>query len=113
MSVGAVQINAVAVHLPNLDQRIANRLTARIENPSAEVRDLAERRREAVVHYDEVIVSIQRQVVGIERPFGLARRAHEFVGEGARDGEKGGSEAHAAEKASAILQEGWLIHVHN
>ena len=62
---------AVVVALPNLDDCVAERLAIGVENPAAEVRDLADRGRDAVVDEEQIVVGIERQLVGIERPLGL------------------------------------------
>ena len=37
------------------------------------MRDLSDRRRDRIVNNDEIVVGIERQLVGIERPLGLPR----------------------------------------
>ena len=111
MSVFAVQIHALVVHLPDFHERVANRLTARVQNPSAEVGDVTKSRRDAIIDDDEVVIGVERQVVGIERPFRLARRAHEFISEESGNGEKRGSETQAANEAPTILERNLWVHV--
>ena len=75
VSVAAVQIDAVVVHLPDFDQGVADGRAARIEDAAAQVGDLADGRSDAVVDDDQVVVRVERQVIRIERAFGLPRRA--------------------------------------
>ena len=98
----AVQIRAAIVALPDFDDGIANRLTARIEDAPAHVGHFTHGRREAVIDDEQVVVGVERQVIGIEWPFGLARRAHQFLGQDAGDGEEGGSEAHLLHETTAV-----------
>ena len=79
--IGRVQIHAVAVDLPDFDERVAERIAGRIEDAAGQVRDLADARRDAVVDDEQIVVGIERQLVGIERPFGLGRREGERLGE--------------------------------
>ena len=98
-----VQINSVVVHLPDFHKRVANRIAFGVQDPSAQVRDLAHRGRDAVVDNDEVVVGVERQFVGIERSFGLFRRDEEFLGERAGNGKQRGAQAQAAQESAAVL----------
>jgi hypothetical protein len=89
MAVGGVQVHAVAVDLPDFHERVADRLTAGIENLPGKVRDLADRRRDAVVDDDEIVIGIERQAVGLDRAFGLRWSEREGFGECAADVPKG------------------------
>jgi hypothetical protein len=82
-----VEIGAVIVGLPDLDQRISHRLAMLVEDASGQPGDLADGRRDAVVHDDQVVVGIERELVGIERTLGLLRRARQSLGESPRDRE--------------------------
>src|ERR1051326_7041898 len=104
MAIAAVQINTLVVHLPDLHQCVANRLAAAIEHPPAQVRDRSQRGGDAVINDDEIVVSVQRKVVGVKRTFGLLRRANQFLSKSAWNGEEGRSEAQAAEEAPPILK---------
>ena len=73
--VGAgMQVDAVAVDLPDFDDGIANRPAVGVQDPAAQVRDFADGRRDRVVDDEQVVVGVERQLVGVERPFGLLRR---------------------------------------
>ena len=50
-------------------------------------------------------------MVGIERPFRLWRRAHEFFGEKPGNGEKRRAETQAANKAPTILEKDLRVHI--
>src|SRR4051812_14919120 len=105
MLVMAVQVNAIVVHLPNLHERVAERLPAAIENSSGQVRDLANGQRERVVDDEQIIVCIQRKVVGIKWSFGLSWRAQQFLGKGARDCTPCGAQGQPTEKLSAGMHQ--------
>ena len=100
----AVQIDAVIVHLPDLDQGIANRVPFDIEDATAQVSDFAHGWRERVVDDDQVIVGVEGKVVRVERPFGLAR-CQESLGKSAGKGEKRGPETDLTEETPSILGE--------
>jgi len=80
------------------------------------VRDLTDRGCNAIIYDDEVVVGIERQVVGIKRPFRLTRRERELFGEEAAKqagrAERRGSESHAAKKKAAGLERRGFIHGH-
>ena len=80
---------------------IPQRLSAGIENPPGKMRDRAHGRRQRIVEYEQIVVGIERQLVGKERAFGLAGRGEplvDFFGEesGNRK-ERGDGEARAAQ----------------
>ena len=75
-----------------------------VEDAAAEPGDLADRGRHAVVHDDEVVVGIERELIRVERPHGLLRRARQSLGEGSRDGEHRRAEGHLAEEITAGLE---------
>ena len=54
-----VQIDPVVVNLPNLNQSIANGVALGVEDASAQVRDFSDRRRDAIVDNDQVIVRVE------------------------------------------------------
>src|SRR5207247_8510414 len=99
------QVNSVVVNLPDLDQHVADRIAPGVEDAPAEVRDLTDRGCNAIIDDDEVVVGIERQVVGIKRPVRLTRRERELFGEEAakqdRRAERRGSESPAATKKAA------------
>ena len=55
-----MDVRAVAVGLPDLDERVAHGRTVLGEQASPEVRDLADGRREPIVQDQEVVVRIER-----------------------------------------------------
>src|SRR6266568_3293543 len=87
VSVTTVQIDPMVVHLPDFHQRVPYRIAFRVEDAPAQVRDFPNRRSDAVVDDDEVVVCVERQVVRIEWPLRLSGRADEFVAKGAGHGE--------------------------
>ena len=97
-----MQVRSAVIALPDFDDRIANRRAARVEDASAEIRDLADGRRQRVVHDQQIVVRIEREMVGVKWSFGLLRCANEFLGECAGDGEEGEAESAAGEKAAAV-----------
>src|SRR5437867_1802941 len=109
VAVAAVQINAVIVHLPDFDQRVADRVAAAVQNPTAEVGDLAHGRRERVVDDDEVVVGVQRKVVRVKWAFGLAWGAHQFLSQSARQCEQDGAPDKALEKDAPVEQEATMV----
>lgn len=78
-----MQVDAVMVDLPDVHHRIPDRLAGGGEQAATEVRDRADGRRERVVHHDQVVVGIERQLCRIERALRLSRRQHELFGEDA------------------------------
>ena len=72
-AVGRVQVHRVRVALPNFDRRIANRLPLGVENAPRQMRDLADRRSDRVVDDQQIVVFVERQLVGIKRPLGERR----------------------------------------
>ena len=68
-----VEVDAVGVALPDLDDGVADRVALGVEDAAGQVRDLADGRRDGVVDDDQVVVGVERQLVGVERPLGLAR----------------------------------------
>ena len=79
-----VEVSALVIGLPDFDQGIAHRIAMFVEDATGQPSDLADGRRDAVVHDDEVVVRIERQLVGIERTLRLLRRACQRLGESAR-----------------------------
>jgi hypothetical protein len=100
--VGGMMINPVIVGLPDFDQRVAKGISAAVENASGEVRDLARGRRKRVVYDDKVVVSIEREVIGVKWAFGLARGADEFFGKGAGNGIEGRQKSGAFKERASI-----------
>src|SRR5439155_18236008 len=65
--VAAVQINAVVVHLPDLDECVADGLSFGVQDTSFEVGDLTDGGVECVVDNDVVVVGVEREVIGVGR----------------------------------------------
>src|SRR5438093_8211897 len=107
-----VDIGSIVVALPDFNQRIANRIAVRVEYASAQPGDLAHGGRHAVVDDNQVIVCVERQVVGVERPFGLLRRANEFLGKCAGKGQYHRAQRQATQEEAAVLQEIWMVQIH-
>ncbi len=104
-----MEVTGVVVHLPDLDDGVANGIAMRIEDSAGQVRNVADGRRDRIVDDEQIVVGIERQVIGIERPFRLRRRAHELFGEDAGGikracGEGGGAEAEACKEAAAGVE---------
>ena len=76
-----VDVGASLIDLPDLDNRVADRLPGRRGDPSRQMRDLADARRDGVVEDQQVVIGIERQLVRIKRPLGRhGRRAGELLG---------------------------------
>ena len=69
MSTTRVQIDAFTIHLPDLNERVANRRTRRRTNVTCQMSDLANRWCDAVIDDQQVVVGIQWQFVWIKRSF--------------------------------------------
>ena len=81
------QIGSRAINLPNLNERVTDRLASGIENPSTQMGDLPNRWGDRIVHNDKIVVSVERELVGIEWPSGhLGRPAHQLFGKEAWHG---------------------------
>src|SRR5262249_45997971 len=74
-----MNVRAAVVALPDFDQRAAHRLAARVQYPPAQVSHCADGGRGAVVDYDQVVVGVERHLVGVKRPLGLARRLDQLL----------------------------------
>ena len=97
-----VEIRAAVIALPDFHERIANRRAAGVEDASAEIRDFADRGRERVVHDEQIVVGIEREVIRVKWPFGLRRCVEEFLGECAGDGEEREAKSAPGEEAAAV-----------
>src|SRR5262249_853040 len=100
----AVQIDALAVHLPVLDQRVAHRIALRIENSTTQMCDLADRRRDRVVDDEQGVVGVQRQLIRVERSLGLRGSPDQLLGECAADREGGRAKGECAQKRTTTLE---------
>lgn len=83
-----VDVVAKAIHLPDLDQSILDRLPVDVPHGAGEMRDLADCRGDAVIDDEQVVVRIQRILVWIIRAFCLARRLGQRFRKGAWHGEE-------------------------
>src|SRR5262249_54177162 len=113
-----VQVDTLAIRLPDLDESISNRVSLLIQDPPAQMRDLPDGWRDSLIDNDEVVIRVQRQFVGIKRSFGLPRGAHQVLSECARHGEKSRAQAETPQEHPTRLcqqvdvWEKWrLIHV--
>jgi len=93
-----VQIGPIVVGLPDFDDRVPNRFAMGSENLPTQVSHLTHPRRQAVVQHQQIIVGVERQLVGIERPLGLRGSPGQLLREEAGDGQQ-----HRAERTG--LQE--------
>ena len=94
----AVQIGAVVIHLPDFDEHISQRFSVTVEYSTGEMSYFTDGGRDRVIDDNQVIIRVQRQVIGIEGAFGLLRRSHQILGEGAGSqkmgcGDGGGGDA--------------------
>ena len=89
-AVAGVDIDLVGVALPDFDGDAAHRTPRGGQHPTRQLGDLADGRSDPIVDNDQVVVGVERELVGIERPFFARRRAGEFelLGEHAASGEK-------------------------
>ena len=88
VAVGRVQVDALGVALPDLDQGVADRVALGVEDPAGQVGDLADGRGDAVVDDEQVVVGVERELVRVERPLGLGRGAGQLLGEQPAGGEQ-------------------------
>src|SRR3712207_7970807 len=54
-----VQVDAAVVALPDLDDRVADRVALGVEDPAGQVGDLPDGRRDAVVEDQQVVVRVE------------------------------------------------------
>ena len=83
-----VEVDALAIDLPDLDDGVADRVAFRIEQAAGEVGDLADGGGDAVVDDEKIVVGIEWEVGGVERTFGLFGGERELFGEGTGRGER-------------------------
>jgi len=101
-----VDVRAVVVGLPNLNEGIAHGFTFFVEDPPAEPSDHANGRGDPVVNDDQVVVGIERKFVRVERPFGLLRGPREGFGKSTRHGEQRRPEGNLAQEITTGLELG-------
>ena len=77
-----LRVAAARIALPDFDDGVTNRLAVRVEDPPRQVRDLADGLGDAVVDDQQVVVRVERQPVGVERPLRLPRGERELLGVG-------------------------------
>ena len=94
----SVDIDPLAVHLPDFHEGVAHRLAVFVENAPAQVRDLANGRGNRVVDDDQVVVGVERQPIRVERPFGPRRCRGEFLREQPTGREERRAGGHGAEE---------------
>ena len=63
-----LEVRAVLVALPDLNDRIAERFSPGVEEPATEVRDLADGGGDRVVDFQQVVVGVERKFLRKERP---------------------------------------------
>src|ERR1051326_7177180 len=85
-----VQVHALGIALPDLDERVLHGIAFFVQDQTGQVRDVTDRRSDALVDNEEIVVGVERQLVGVERSFRLSRSADplQLVGGGAGDGEE-------------------------
>ena len=98
----AMQINTLRIALPNLHDRSANRRAVRPQDASAEIRHFAQGGSRGIVDDQQIVIRIERQMVGIKRPFSLLRRAEKLFCKRAGRCEKGEAQGCTAEKFAAL-----------
>ena len=86
------RVREINVAAAQLARGVADRFAARVEDPAAHVAHLSDRRVEAVVEHEQVVVRVERQVVRIERSLGLGRCERERFGEQAGSEGRGRAE---------------------
>ena len=89
----------MVVHLPDLDGRVSDGTASPVEYAAAQARDRSHRRSDGVIDDQQVIVRVERHLVGVERAFGLRRRLNKLFGENARH-----KEAAAPAAPTALLK---------
>src|SRR6185369_4665121 len=102
MGVPGMEVNAIAVALPDFDEGVPDGIAAAIQDAAAQVSDFADGRGEAVIDDDEVIIGVERQFVRVKRAFGLGGRAQELLGEGAGDGEQRRAQTERLQKPTTV-----------
>src|SRR6185369_17799913 len=70
-AVAGVQVDALAVALPDFDEGVLHRAAAGVEDTAGQVRDLSDGGRDAFVDDDQVVVGVEGELVRVERAFGL------------------------------------------
>ena len=102
----SVDVGAVVIGLPNLDEGIAHRLAFFVEDATTQPRDGADRWGDPVIHDDEVVIRIERELVRIERTLRLLRRPRERFGESSGHSEQRRPERDLAQEITTGLELG-------
>ncbi len=112
VAVGAagMEIGAILVYLPDLDDAVPHGFSPRVEDFSAEMRDLAHGRRDRVVDDEQIVISVQRKFVGIKRTLGLPRRPHQCFSKRPRHTER--HRAHGESTKETASRTGPVSHGH-
>ena len=97
-----MQVGAIGITLPDFHQRVAERITFRIEDSPAHVSYFANPGRGPLVDHQQVIIGVERQVIWIKRPFRLARSLRQFLREKTGRREKRGGPGCIADEMTAI-----------
>ncbi len=82
VAVGRVEIAAIAIDLPDFDQCAADRVALGVEYFAGKVRHFADGGGDVVVDDEQIVVGVEGEFVGVERPLSLARGECEGFGEG-------------------------------
>ena len=98
----------MVIHLPDFDERVADRRSGGAEDAPAEVCNFSDGRCQSVIDNDKVIIGVEREIDGVERPFGLTRGLRELLGEGSWKPQPGGTKGEVAYEAAA----GWVLVIH-
>src|SRR5207237_4099982 len=86
-TVGAVDVHSPVVYLPDLDNCVRDRAARGVEDLAAQVGNFANRGRDRVVDDEQVIISVERQLVRVERALGQSGRPGELFGKQGRSDE--------------------------
>ena len=102
VAIVGVEIDAVIIDLPDFDEGIAHRLAGSAKNAAGQMGYLAQCRRERIVDNDQIVVGVQRQLVGIERALGQSRRDGQLFGPGSPGKRSGGRQGKPFEQTPPI-----------
>jgi hypothetical protein len=103
-----VDVGAVIVGLPDLNESIAQRRSIASQNAAVQPPHLADRRRDVVVNTNQIVIQIEGHFVGVIRPDRLGGREDKLFGEKAALREKQGSETCGFEEFAAAAS--WMDH---
>lgn len=80
----SVDIVSTDIRLPNFDYRISDRTSRGSFYRTAEMSDLTDCGRDLIVDDDEIVIGVERKLIGVERPLRLPGRFGQRLREGAR-----------------------------